>query len=72
MKKSLIFQYFFFAEANKQQYLHYLPVPTIESSECNSTNHYNGQMNKDKICAGFADSDKTPCYVSICYQVYSV
>jgi hypothetical protein len=52
-----------FAESNKNQYLHYLPVPIIDSQECNSTKHYNGLMSKDKICAGYTDSEKTPCYV---------
>jgi secreted trypsin-like serine protease len=51
-----------FAESNKNQYLHYLPVPIIDSQECNSTKHYNGLMSKDKICAGYTDSEKTPCY----------
>ncbi|EFA04636.2 serine protease P146 [Tribolium castaneum] len=49
-------------EPNKNQYLHYLPVPIIDSEECNSTKHYNGLMSKDKICAGYTDSEKTPCY----------
>jgi hypothetical protein len=49
-------------ESNKNQYLHYLPVPIIDSQECNSTKHYNGLMSKDKICAGYTDSEKTPCY----------
>ncbi|XP_044268825.1 uncharacterized protein LOC123014006 isoform X2 [Tribolium madens] len=49
-------------EPNKNQYLHYLPVPIIDSKECNSTKHYNGLMSKDKICAGYTDSEKTPCY----------
>nr|XP_023017097.1 transmembrane protease serine 11E-like [Leptinotarsa decemlineata] len=45
-----------------EQYLHYLPVPMIETEDCNSTKHYNGKMNSDKICAGYMDSEKTPCY----------
>lgn len=56
--------YFHFIESNLQQYLHYLPVPTIEKQECNSTNHYNGHLGADKICAGYTDSEKSPCYVS--------
>lgn len=48
-----------------QQYLHYLPVPQIDADECNSTKHYNGHIDNDKICAGYTDSDKSPCYVSI-------
>ncbi|CAH0558245.1 unnamed protein product [Brassicogethes aeneus] len=49
-------------ESNKQQYLHYLPIPLVDTEECNSTKHYNGMINKDKICAGFTDPEKTPCY----------
>lgn len=48
-----------------QQYLHYLPVPQIDADECNSTKHYNGHIDTDKICAGYTDSEKSPCYVSI-------
>lgn len=53
-----------FPEPVKHQYLHYLPVPMIDTGECNSTKHYNGKMAKDKICAGYTDTEKTPCYVS--------
>ena len=49
-------------ESDRQQYLHYLPVPTIDNAQCNSTEHYNGRLTNDKICAGYTDSDKTPCY----------
>lgn len=31
---------------------------------CNSTRHYNGHVPNNTICAGYTDSDKTPCYVS--------
>nr|CAI5842100.1 unnamed protein product [Callosobruchus analis] len=46
-----------------EQYLHYLPVPVINSSECNSTKHYNSKMGSDKICAGYLEPEKTPCYL---------
>lgn len=49
-------------EPSIQQYLHYLPVPLIDTDECNSTKHYNGKITSDKICAGYTDSDKTPCF----------
>lgn len=52
------------------QYLHYLPVPTIDNEQCNSTKHYNGLIKKDKICAGYTDSDKAPCHVSL-YILYA-
>lgn len=55
----------FAAEINFSQYLHYLPVPTIDLAECNSTKHYSGLVSKHEICAGFTDAEKTPCYVSI-------
>lgn len=61
----IIYKKFFFSEMSLQQYLHYLPVPTIDAETCNSTKHYNGHIDNDKICAGYTDSDKTPCYVSI-------
>nr|CAD7408682.1 unnamed protein product [Timema poppensis] len=44
------------------QYLHYLPIPTIDLNECNSTKHYSGFVTEDDICAGFTDVDKSPCY----------
>uniref|UniRef100_A0A1B6DTY3 Peptidase S1 domain-containing protein n=2 Tax=Clastoptera arizonana TaxID=38151 RepID=A0A1B6DTY3_9HEMI len=49
-------------EANFKQYLQYLPVPTIDLEECNSTNHYSGFVTENEICAGFTDAEKTPCY----------
>ncbi|KAK4879292.1 hypothetical protein RN001_007438 [Aquatica leii] len=49
-------------ETDRHQYLNYLPVPTIDVDNCNSTEHYNGRLTEDKICAGYTDSDKTPCY----------
>ncbi|XP_031344981.1 uncharacterized protein LOC116172030 isoform X2 [Photinus pyralis] len=49
-------------ESNRQEYLHYLPVPTLETAQCNSSAHYNGRLTTDKICAGYTDSDRTPCY----------
>ncbi|KAF5269253.1 hypothetical protein FQR65_LT02554 [Abscondita terminalis] len=49
-------------ETERHQYLNYLPVPTIDIENCNSSEHYNGRLTADKICAGYTDSDKTPCY----------
>nr|CAD7425849.1 unnamed protein product [Timema monikensis] len=49
-------------EINFSQYLHYLPIPTIDLNECNSTKHYSGFVTEDDICAGFTDVDKSPCY----------
>lgn len=56
-------------EVNLQQYLKFLPVPTYDSEECNATSHYAGFITKDNICAGFTDTDKGPCYVSL-GQIY--
>lgn len=53
----------FFPEGKLDQYLHYLPVPTIDNDECNSTKHYNGFIKGNKICAGYTDSEKAPCHV---------
>lgn len=52
-----------FSETHSQ-YLNYLPVPTIETEECNSSKHYNGQLSSDKICAGYVGEEQTPCHVS--------
>lgn len=52
-------------EVDLQQYLKFLPVPTYDSEECNATSHYAGFITKHNICAGFTDTDKGPCYVSI-------
>ncbi|XP_033607737.1 uncharacterized protein LOC111865478 isoform X2 [Cryptotermes secundus] len=49
-------------EINFSQYLHYLPVPTIDLRDCNSTKHYAGFITQDEICAGFTDAEKSPCY----------
>lgn len=50
--------------ANTEQYLKYLPVPTMPTEKCNSSIHYNGSLNDDAICAGYLSSSKTTCYVS--------
>lgn len=50
--------------ANTEQYLKYLPVPTMPTEKCNSSLHYNGSLNDDAICAGYLSSSKTTCYVS--------
>lgn len=57
-------------DPNIQPYLHYLPVPMIDTEECNSTKHYNGRISGDQICAGYTDAEKTPCYVSWFYKIY--
>ncbi|KAJ9589246.1 hypothetical protein L9F63_017545 [Diploptera punctata] len=49
-------------EINFSQYLRYLPVPTIDLNDCNSTKHYAGFITAQEICAGFTDADKSPCY----------
>uniref|UniRef100_A0A1V1FNG4 Putative serine protease 69 isoform A n=1 Tax=Reticulitermes speratus TaxID=60591 RepID=A0A1V1FNG4_9NEOP len=49
-------------EINFSQYLHYLPVPTIDLRDCNSSKHYAGFITDDEICAGFTDAEKSPCY----------
>ncbi|KAG8238853.1 hypothetical protein J437_LFUL018678 [Ladona fulva] len=49
-------------EINFSQYLHYLPVPTIDLNTCNSTDHYSGFITEDKICAGYRDTIRSPCY----------
>jgi hypothetical protein len=54
----------FLTEINFSQYLHYLPVPTIDIRDCNSTKHYAGFITQGEICAGFTDAEKSPCYVS--------
>ncbi|XP_069682379.1 uncharacterized protein [Periplaneta americana] len=49
-------------EINFSRYLHYLPLPTMDLRECNSTKHYAGFITDDEICAGFTDGEKSPCY----------
>ena len=51
--------------ATTEQYLKYLPVPTVPTERCNSSIHYNGVLPENAICAGFLNSNKTTCYVSI-------
>ncbi|CAH1187528.1 unnamed protein product [Phyllotreta striolata] len=50
------------AESDQHRYLHYLPVPLMDLDECNSTKYYDGKLAGGKICAGYTDSDKTPCF----------
>lgn len=49
--------------ASTEQYLKYLPVPTMPTEKCNSSLHYNGSLTGDAICAGYLSSSKTTCYV---------
>ena len=46
------------------QYLDYIPVPYFETQSCNSTQHYNGQLQADALCTG-TRTDKNACRVSI-------
>uniref|UniRef100_A0A182UJ58 Scavenger receptor class A n=1 Tax=Anopheles melas TaxID=34690 RepID=A0A182UJ58_9DIPT len=48
--------------ATTEQYLKYLPVPTVPTERCNSSIHYNGVLPENAICAGFLNSNKTTCY----------
>ena len=45
------------------QYLTYLPVPTLASSQCNSSSQYNGHLSPDMICS-MANGDSRVCHVS--------
>ena len=45
------------------QYLTYLPVPTLASSQCNSSAQYNGHLTQDMICS-MANGDSRVCHVS--------
>ena len=45
------------------QYLTYLPVPTLASSQCNSSSQYNGHLTPDMICS-MANGDSRVCHVS--------
>ena len=45
------------------QYLTYLPVPTLPSSQCNSSSQYNGHLTSDMICS-MANGDSRVCHVS--------
>ena len=48
------------------QYLTYLPVPTLASSQCNSSAQYNGHLTPDMICS-MANGDSRVCHVSYLY-----
>ena len=45
------------------QYLTYLPVPTLPSSQCNSSSQYKGHLTSDMICS-MANGDSRVCHVS--------
>ena len=45
------------------QYLTYLPVPTLASAQCNSSSLYNGHLTPDMICS-MANGDSRVCHVS--------
>lgn len=53
------------AVTSTEQYLKYLPVPTIPAEKCNSSVHYNGSLTDDAICAGYLSSGKATCYVRL-------
>lgn len=44
------------------QLLHYLPVPTVDSTVCNSSQLYRGLLAPGDICAGYTDAERSPCY----------
>ena len=50
------------------QYLDYVPVPYFDPQSCNSTEHYNGQLQVDALCTG-TRADKSTCRVSTCRQL---
>ncbi|KAK6644833.1 hypothetical protein RUM43_001106 [Polyplax serrata] len=49
-------------DKNIRQQLQYLPVPTMNLTDCNSTEHYSGFITDDKICAGYNVAEKSLCY----------
>ena len=50
------------------QYTEYIPVPSVEKSVCNSSLHYDGQLDDNLICTG-AKTDRNPCKVTILIPV---
>lgn len=56
------------AVTSTEQYLKYLPVPTMPAEKCNSSMHYNGSLTDDAICAGYLSSSKATCYVSFQFE----
>ena len=50
------------------QYLDYVPVPYFDPQSCNSTEHYNGQLQVDALCTG-TRADKSTCRVSAYRQL---
>ena len=45
------------------QYLTYLPVPTLANAQCNSSSQYAGHLTPDMICS-MANGDSRVCHVS--------
>ncbi|GLG92713.1 Uncharacterized protein GBIM_00322 [Gryllus bimaculatus] len=50
------------AELRVGRLLHYLPVPTVDSATCNSSQLYRGLLGPGDICAGYTDAERSPCY----------
>ena len=54
---------YFLAGISFNQYLTYLPVPTVPLSECNSTAKYNGHLTNSMFCSK-SNGDSRVCHVS--------
>ena len=48
---------------NLEQYVEYVPDPSVDLEHCNSSSNYNGYLDASVVCTG-ARSDKNPCRVS--------
>ena len=55
--------YSFLAGISFNQYLTYLPVPTVPMSECNSSAKYNGHLTNSMFCSK-SNGDSRVCHVS--------
>ena len=53
----------FFSVVNLEQYVEYVPDPSVDLEHCNSSSNYNGYLDASVVCTG-ARSDKNPCRVS--------
>ena len=63
IRKYIISIVSFCAGISFNQYLTYLPVPTVSSAQCNSSAVYAGQLGPAMLCSA-ANGDSRTCHVS--------
>jgi hypothetical protein len=53
----------FFAVVNLEQYVEYVPEPTVSLEECNSTANYNGHLDPTSVICTGSRSERNTCKV---------